>query len=49
MLEALRENAIGLNAPTHKRAAEQLVIDTERTLLAENIEWANIAKYQATT
>jgi hypothetical protein len=36
-----------LSSAPHKKAAQDLVIDTERTLLAENIEWANTAKYPA--
>ena len=49
MLEVLKENAERLKFAPHKKAACDVVIDNERALLAENIEWANTAKYPATT
>jgi hypothetical protein len=49
MVQVLKENAERLISPPHQRAAFDVVVDTERTLLAENIEWANTARYQATT
>jgi hypothetical protein len=48
MLEVLKENAERLNFATHKQAACEVITDNERVLLAENIEWANTAKYPAT-
>jgi hypothetical protein len=48
MLEVLKENAERLKFAPHKQAACDVVIDNERALLAENIEWANTAKYPAT-
>jgi hypothetical protein len=48
MLEVLKENAERLKFAPHKQAACDVVIDNERALLGENIEWANTAKYSAT-
>ena len=45
MVQALKENAERLISPPHERAAFDVVVDSERTLLAENIEWANTTKY----
>jgi hypothetical protein len=47
MLEMLEENATNLEGATHQSAACEIVIDNERALLAENIEWANTAKHPA--
>jgi hypothetical protein len=47
MLEVLKENAKRLESAPHQKAACEIVIDNERALLAENIEWANTAKHPA--
>jgi len=48
MLKVLNENAQRLKFAPHKAAAADIVIDIERALLSENIEWANTARYGAT-
>ena len=47
MLAVLDENIERLHSAPHKDAARDVVVDIERALLSENIEWANAAKYPA--
>jgi hypothetical protein len=47
MIEVLKENSRELNFAPHRQAANETIIDTERSLLGENIEWADTAKYPA--
>jgi hypothetical protein len=48
MVEILKENAERLRLARYQESAEDAIVDNERALLAENVEWANIAKYRTT-